>query len=646
MLPDLSDKQAAEKVAEYFNEISNEFKPIQPFQVPTTYDKFIARLSFNDVELRLKKQKKPNSMVIGDIFPALINDCAPYLSEPLSYIYNAIIVTKVWPISWKREYVTVIPKKKMPEGLKDLRNISCTRFFSKVFESYIMENILEEITLKRNQFGGVKGCSTGHMLIEIWQDICENLEDYRCGTVLTAIDYAKAFNRLSYQHCLDAFRKKGASTPIIRLLSSFLTNRSMTVKVGDSWSTPLDICGGCPQGSILGVLLFNVTTEDLEENFENSEKRRLGLPENPVEIPQQEERESLPPNLVTSSPRDGRQAEDPGLSPVQRGFFNHDGTEVVFRRGTRNRPKPGIEEDGQVLVPLETAVGSQNLVEKPVKVYKYVDDSVTSEKLNFGTERLVDTPSGFQEKKKQALGSQNAYRSITRNAQRKDMVVNEDKTNIICISDALNYTPKTFILDNADRPIECSESIRILGFDLSNRPSVSLHLQGVMRRMRRRYWSLRHLKRLGMSTAGLIEVYSSNILPIADYCDFVYHSMMTDEQDELLENAQVGALRVVFGGGISGRKLRELAGVNTLRNRRIQHADKFASKAAADPHFSKWFPRKTTRTSGRVGAEVYKEEYARCERLRNSPIYYMRRRLNGKAGKTYGERYRIYREGH
>ena len=43
-------------------------------------------------------------------------------------------------------------------------------------------------------------------------------------------------------------------------------------------------------------------------------------------------------------------------------------------------------------------------------------------------------------------------------------------------------------------------------------------------------------------------------------------------------------------------------------------------------------------------SQKYKEEFARCDRLKNSPLYYMRRRLNGKEGKTYGKRNSKYRD--
>lgn len=172
----------------------------------------------------------------------------------------------------------VIPKKSLPSSFADLRNISCTPLLSKVFEGYLLKRLKEETSLKTNQYGGVKGCSTTHMVVGLLQEICENAEDYRTSTVLPAIDYSKAFNSVSFQHCLEALRRKGASTPVLKILASFLTNRSMSVRVGNEWSEPLPVNGGCPQVSVLGVQLFNATTDNLEDNFLASERDRVRLP--------------------------------------------------------------------------------------------------------------------------------------------------------------------------------------------------------------------------------------------------------------------------------------------------------------------------------------------------------------------------------
>lgn len=68
------------------------------------------------------------------------------------------------------------------------------------------------------------------------------------------------------------------------------------------------------------------------------------------------------------------------------------------------------------------------------------------------------------------------------------------------------------------------------------------------------------------------------IRPVADYMQEIYHSMMTDRQDENVERLQNHALKCVYGPRIPARKMREMAGLETLRERRILAADKFAGK--------------------------------------------------------------------
>ena len=105
----------------------------------------------------------------------------------------------------------------------------------------------------------------------------------------------------------------------------------------------------------------------------------------------------------------------------------------------------------------------------------------------------------------------------------------------------------------------------------------------------------------------------------------------------------MGALRAIFGYGLSARKLRQKAGLKTLRQRRIELIDKFARKAANSPRFAKWFPKNEGGRAVR-NRDEFKEMHAKTDRLKNSPLFYMRRRLNGKEGKKYGERNKQYRE--
>ena len=81
---------------------------------------------------------------------------------------------------------------------------------------------------------------------------------------MASIDYSKAFNRMDFAHCLKTLKNKGACSEIIAIISSFLTNRLMTIKIGDTFSEPRPVMGGVPQGSLLGVFLFNCAIDGFE----------------------------------------------------------------------------------------------------------------------------------------------------------------------------------------------------------------------------------------------------------------------------------------------------------------------------------------------------------------------------------------------
>ena len=65
------------------------------------------------------------------------------------------------------------------------------------------------------------------------------------------------------------------------------------------------------------------------------------------------------------------------------------------------------------------------------------------------------------------------------------------------------------------------------------------------------------------------------IRQVADYAAFVYHSSLTDEQDEAIDRLQNSALKMIFGPGLSARKMRAMSGLTTLRARRELLCDKF-----------------------------------------------------------------------
>ena len=108
-------------------------------------------------------------------------------------------------------------------------------------------------------------------------------------------------------------------------------------------------------------------------------------------------------------------------------------------------------------------------------------------------------------------------------------------------------------------------------------------MEALRKRMSERVWILQHLGKAGFSQEELTVVYQTVIRPTLDYCSVVYHSMLNNEQDQVLERLQVKDLKSIYGFGVPYTEMREKAGVTTLRARRVEMCDKFAIKAQGNP---------------------------------------------------------------
>ena len=152
------------------------------------------------------------------------------------------------------------------------------------------------------------------------------------------------------------------------------------------------------------------------------------------------------------------------------------------------------------------------------------------------------------------------------------------------------------------------------------------HVGEIIKKTRRRYWILRHLKKYGMTNSELVQVYCSLIRSVVEFCAVVYGPMLTMEQADRLEHLQSQSLKVIYGFDKSYRQVLELSGLAKLSARREQAIEKFAVKSK-EGRFPHWFPLNPSKRQNRTRLK-YKEDYARCDRLKKTPIYEMRRVLN------------------
>ena len=96
-------------------------------------------------------------------------------------------------------------------------------------------------------------------LLTSWQNLLN-----RGGFVGSALmDSSKAYHWLKDYILLAKLQAYNFSKKSIRLFLSYLTNRAQKIKMGSAFSDWANIVKGIPQGSILGLLLFNIFINDV-----------------------------------------------------------------------------------------------------------------------------------------------------------------------------------------------------------------------------------------------------------------------------------------------------------------------------------------------------------------------------------------------
>ena len=195
---------------------------------------------------------------------------------------------------------------------------------------------------------------------------------------------------------------------------------------------------------------------------------------------------------------------------------------------------------------------SERWKDRDLEVKKFIDNVSGSENINANLTYRSRVTSDTEERRYiHAPQSQELFDKVSCEASSKGMKLNEKKTTLLCISAACSYEPRTFIKLGSNDVILSGKSMKLLGFHFDTRPSVDAHVSAVLRKVRYRTWSIHNLKRLGLSTEGLVTVYKSLVRPCFDYACIVYHSLLSKSLSESLEKQQQKILKIIYGYDIS-----------------------------------------------------------------------------------------------
>lgn len=155
-------------------------------------------------------------------------------------------------------------------------------------------------------------------------------------------------------------------------------------------------------------------------------------------------------------------------------------------------------------------------------------------------------------KKIRARECETLFKTISKNATEMGMKVNENKTQLLCVSVAINSQVSSFI-ETENKIIESTSSMILFGFCFGNRPTVGPYVDFIKKKVNSRAWLIRHLKQAGVQQSDLATIFATTICPVIEYTAPVYHSLLTSTQSEELEKLQRRTLKIIYGHKTSYR---------------------------------------------------------------------------------------------
>ena len=266
----LSDKDQAQKVADHFTQIPNEYEQIQKEDIDISPIKNEDIPQFKSVEvwMLLSQLKTNKSTIKGDISVRIFKEFAAHIADPLTHVYNASLLQGEYPRIYKYEISTPVPKRYPVEKLEHLRNISGLITADKIFGKLLSEIIISDMkhNADTSQFGNQKNTSIQHYLIKMIHEVLiavdNNAKREIFAVVASLVDWNSAFVRQCPILGIKSFQKNGVKNSIIPLLISYFQERHQSTKWRGFITSPKRINGGGPQGATLGILEFLSQTND------------------------------------------------------------------------------------------------------------------------------------------------------------------------------------------------------------------------------------------------------------------------------------------------------------------------------------------------------------------------------------------------
>ncbi|KAI5706013.1 hypothetical protein M8J75_004026 [Diaphorina citri] len=127
-------------------------------------------------------------------------------------------------------------------------------------------DLIPNEVLKELPFGFREGHSTIHQMAKFSEFVNNSFENQK-QVLAIFLDFQAAFDRVWHDGLISKMKHLQFPNYLTGIVSSFLKERTFSVKVDDNFSTIRPIRASVPQGSVLGPILFNLYVSDIGHNY-------------------------------------------------------------------------------------------------------------------------------------------------------------------------------------------------------------------------------------------------------------------------------------------------------------------------------------------------------------------------------------------
>lgn len=208
----------------------------------------------------IKKMKDRKAPGVDGIKSEVIKRMHGRLKGKMLELYNRMLEEGLFPDVWKKGILKVFLKSedKDPSLVKSYRPVTLLPVLGKIAERMLVKRLKEWMDrvgrTNACQYGFTEGVGTVDALIDMKKEVETCEEKYVAGLFL---DISGAFDSAWWPEVLRVLREWRCPGNVYRLIRDYFKNRTVTLKANSGQVSKV-ITKGCPQGSVVGPLLWNV----------------------------------------------------------------------------------------------------------------------------------------------------------------------------------------------------------------------------------------------------------------------------------------------------------------------------------------------------------------------------------------------------